>query len=60
MGFPKNFAKVLRTPILQNNDGWLLLKYFLKFKIATPDKLFALVGKTLRKSKNMVNNQYVT
>ena len=39
MWFPKNFADVLSTPILQNADRLLfLLKLILKFKIAAPDK----------------------
>ena len=38
MCFPKNFAKVLRTPIVQNADRLLLMKYLLKMKIAAPEK----------------------
>ena len=38
MYFPKNFAEVLRTPILQNADRLLLLKHLLKMKITAPDK----------------------
>ena len=38
MCFPKNFADVSRTPILQNADRLQLPKYLLKFKIAALDK----------------------
>ena len=51
MCFPKNFAEVLRTPILQNSDGQLLLKYLLKMKIAAPDKFFRTDDEILRKRK---------
>ena len=37
MCFPKNFADVLRTPILYHINRLLLLKYLLKIKIAPPD-----------------------
>ena len=48
---PNNFAKVLGTPILCNDDGRLILKYLLKIKIAAPDKLLVLVGKFREKKK---------
>ena len=38
MCFPNNFTDVLRTPILQNAERLLLLKYLLKVKIAAQDK----------------------
>ena len=38
MCFPKNFADVLKPPILWNADRLLLPKYLLKFKIAAADK----------------------
>ena len=44
MCFPKNFAEVLRTPILQNADKLLLLKH-LKMKTAAPDKFLVPVRK---------------
>ena len=44
MCFPKNSAKAFRTPILQNADGQLLLKYE-KIKIVAADKLLVPVGK---------------
>ena len=50
MCFPKNFAEVLRTPILQNADRLLLLKHPLKMKIAAPDKFLVLM-------KKMVSNR---
>ena len=37
MCIPKNFAEVLRTPILENADRLLLLKHLLKMTIAAPD-----------------------
>ena len=40
---PKNYAEVLRTPILQNVDRLLPLRYLLKMKIAAPDKFLVLV-----------------
>ena len=43
MCFPNNFAKVLKTPILQNAKRQLHLKYLLKIKIAAPDKLLVLM-----------------
>ena len=53
MWFPRNFAEVLRTPILQNTDRLLLLKHPLKTKIAAPDKFLVL----MRKNINMVRNR---
>ena len=38
MCFPKNLKDILRTPILQNAERLLLLKYLLKVKIAARDK----------------------
>ena len=38
MCFPKNFTDVLRTPVLQNAERLLFLKYLLKVKIAAWDK----------------------
>ena len=43
MCFPKNFAEVSRTPILQNADKLLLLKNPPKMKIAAPDKFLVLM-----------------
>ena len=43
--FPKNFAEVLRTPILQKADRLLLLKHLLKMKIAALDKFLVLMRK---------------
>ena len=48
---PKNFAKVLRTPILYNANGWLLLKHLREIKIAVLDKLTVLVGKFCKKTE---------
>ena len=45
MWFPKYFAEVLRTPILQDAGRLLLLKYLLKIKIAAPDKFLVLMRK---------------
>ena len=45
MCFPKNFAEVLKTPILQNADRLLLLKHLLKMKIAGADKFLVLMRK---------------
>ena len=45
MFFPKNFAEILRTPILQNADRLLLLKHLPKIKIAAPDKFLVLMRK---------------
>ena len=50
MCFPKNSAKAFRTPILQNADGQLLLKYE-KIKIVASDKLLVPVGKFREKAK---------
>ena len=44
MCFLKNFAEVLRLPILQNADRLLLLKH-LKMKTAAPDKFLVLMRK---------------
>ena len=52
--FHKNFAEVLRTPILQNADRLLLLKHLLKMKIAAPDKFLLLMRKF---EHNMVSNR---
>ena len=40
MCFPKNFTDALRTltDSFKNADRQLLLKYFLKIKVAAPDK----------------------
>ena len=43
-------AKAFRTPILQNADGQLLLKYE-KIKIVASDKLLVPVGKFREKAK---------
>ena len=48
MCFPKNF---LRTPILWNIDGQLLLKYILKMKIVELDKLLVSEGKFWEKTE---------
>ena len=45
MRFPKNFAEVLRVPILQNANRLLLLKHLLKMKIAAPDTFLVLMRK---------------
>ena len=45
MCFPKNFAEVLGTPTLQNADRLLLLKNFLKVKIAAQDTFLVLMRK---------------
>ena len=45
MSFPKNFAEVLRAPILQNADRLLLLKHLLKMKITALDKFLVLMRK---------------
>ena len=50
MCFPKNSAKAFRTPILQNADGQLLLKYE-KIKIVAPDKLLVPVAKFREKAE---------
>ena len=47
MCFPKNFAEVLRTPILQNVDRLLLLKHLLKMKKAAPDNVTSLENFTV-------------
>ena len=49
MCFPKNFSNVFTTPILLDADGRLLLKYLLKVKNSTPDKLFVLARKFEKK-----------
>ena len=43
--FLKNFAEVLRTPILQYDDRMPLLKHLLKVKITAPDKSLVLMRK---------------
>ena len=45
MSFSKHFAKVLRTPILQNTEGRVFLKYLLKVKIAAPARCGNFEGK---------------
>ena len=51
---PNNFAKVLGTPILCNDDGRLILKYLLKIKIAAPEKIVSISGKISRKKKTEI------
>ena len=53
MCFPKNFAEVLRVPILQNAARLVLLKHLPKMKIAAPDKFLV---QNFEKKK-MVNNR---
>ena len=50
MCFPKNSEKAFMTPILQNADGQLLLKYE-KIKIVAPDKLLVPVAKFREKAE---------
>ena len=58
MCFPKNFAEVLKTPILQNADRLLLLRHLLKMKIAAPDKFLSTDKEILReKNINIVYNR---
>ena len=45
MCFLKNFAELLRVPILQNADRLLLLKNLLKMKIAASDKFLVMMRK---------------
>ena len=45
MCFPKNFAEILRTPILQKADRLVLLKHLLKMKITAPDKFLVVMRK---------------
>ena len=58
MHFPRNFATVLTTPVFQNADRRLLLKYLLKMKIAAPDTGYVIsIGKeTLKKKKERNRN----
>ena len=45
MCFPKNFAVVLRAPILWNANRLRLLKRLLKMTIAAPDEFLVLMKK---------------
>ena len=56
MCFPKNFAEVLRAPILWNANRLLLPKHLLKMPIAAPDK-FSTDEEILRKKENKYGKQ---